>query len=69
MMCNGVAGWVGMVVGCVEGLAGYVGGAADSVGKVVELVVAVSAAVQLTDHWISEEWTWQEVHLLVVVGA
>jgi len=42
---------------------------AGSVGKVVELVVALSAAVQPTDHWISEEWTWQEVRLLVVVGV
>ena len=93
MMCNGVAGWVGMVVGSVESLAGYAGGAADfvggaadsvgfvgrtvgcvgttagSVGEFVELVVALSAAVKPTDHWVSEEWTWQEVHLLVVVGA
>lgn len=104
MMCNWVAGWVGMIVGCVESFAGYVGGAADSVGrsagfvgravgsvgravvfvgraagcvgttagsdgKVVELVVALSAAVKSTDHWISEEWTWQEVRLPVVVGA
>jgi hypothetical protein len=79
MMCNGVVGWVRMVVGCVESLAGCVGGAVFFVGgivgcvgylgKDVELVVALSAAVQPTDHWVSEEWTWQEVRLLVVVGA
>ena len=69
MACNGVADWVGMVVGFVEGLAGCVGTTAGSVGKVVELVVALSAAVQPTDHWISEEWTSQELRLLVADGA
>jgi hypothetical protein len=42
---------------------------AGSVGKAVEVIVALSAAVQPTDHWISEEWTLQEVRLLVAVGA
>ena len=54
--------FVGLTVGCV-------GTTAGSVGRAVELVVALFAAEQQTDQWISGEWTSQEVHLQVAVGA